>query len=502
MTNRHSFRAPRTPVTWDPARSPPRLIPNDMKKRQRIFGAKKPKALDRPQRQVATSPLPVSTPSKAVKFFGLETSPTATGSPRRSRPRDDHMVVYDVPDGDSVGPALRQQHSLPMLTVSKTGAERQIWIQEHDIAPRSSGTTITNEEGTTKALRMLNPEFPSTRLSAIEQTAPAPPRFTLAKDSDVSNVKHSDASSSVPRFRIPAAPRPAPPVPKRHRMRRRGPKDFERMSPITEASSESLRPAYRKAAATTELSAIAEHAVYNVVRNTSELPRPCNETTPRSCDVFELDKNDLSPTDESYDENASVSSEEDVVYPGGKVDLKQARRQDQNAFYLQSPLQLTEHTYLDALEEQMRLEAYLRATEEAMRLEARKLTLEKIEGQKQNVDAAIEMLRRGHERLRLDFCTDDRPGSHHAYQELEGPTNPKLRTSNGSIDITEEPPLNKAEIVKLTGVPAGTVKLVQIPPRKKKSISYVGSSFPVPDRLSLIKHERKSVENQSPISVR
>lgn len=92
----------------------------------------------------------------------------------------------------------------------------------------------------TKGLRMLIPQSTGSRLSPVEQNAAVPARYSFQAGDDTRNIDLGNSNSQVPQIQAPIAPRPVPPVPKRDRMRRRALKTFKRMSPITEASTESL----------------------------------------------------------------------------------------------------------------------------------------------------------------------------------------------------------------------------------------------------------------------
>nr|GFD58188.1 hypothetical protein [Tanacetum cinerariifolium] len=84
-----------------------------------------------------------------------------------------------------------------------------------------------------------------------------------------------------------------------------------------------------------------------------------------------------------YDEEAT-DEDEDVVHPGTKVNIKRVHWQQATAVRFRSPLQTAEDAWLDA-------------TEDEMRLEARKMTLARIEAEKQAIDVEIAALRRKHE---------------------------------------------------------------------------------------------------------
>lgn len=158
-----------------------------------------------------------------------------------------------------------------------------------------------------------------------------------------------------------------------------------------------------------------------------------------------------------------------------------------------SPLQKVEDTYLDA-------------TEQGMELEARKATLDKLEAEKQEMDAKIAHLRREHEKMKLDFnaaVTRAEESKTAATEEVDDDDD-DLISLNSSIDLDEEPTVHEANVVTFTRVTPGMVKLVDIPPRKKKPASHVDSTITVPDKpapdLEKTLAAPASAENVSPVS--
>lgn len=470
------------------ASSSPKLAATDYKKKQGLFGTKKPKStnLERPEASpgtsVVTSPLPVSTPSKAAKFFGLETKPSVAESPRHVQYQNDAASDDEAP----VRPALKKQFSLPLLTRFKIGADRQTKFKEEGI--ELDEPLKISKPSANKGLRMLIPEFAGPRRSPIEQTKTAITRFDIDEDEDVG---YSSDSHQEARFRIPAAPRPARTSSKGKAIRGKARKDFPRMSPITEASIESLRPAYREGESVTELGVISEYEYEDASHSDPVLPRSHTETTLPPYGKFELDAADLSPTDELYDRDAT-DEDEDVVHPGTKVNVKRVHWQKATAVHLRSPLQTAEDAWLDA-------------TEEEMQLEARKMTIARIETEKKAMDVEIADLRRKHELFKLDFAN----GSMNAEHKLDDDSdedNADQVSLCSSIDLDEEPTVHEAKVMTFTRITPGIVKLVNIPPRKKQPIASVGSTDSGLEKTAL-NHQTKNItvfaqpENMPPASV-
>ncbi|KAF1365396.1 hypothetical protein EJ07DRAFT_171309 [Lizonia empirigonia] len=451
--------APNSPFADGPATSSPKLTAPDSKRKQGLFSTKKPKALDRPDRSpssVLTSPLPVTTPSKAAQFFGIEAKPKVTDSPRRGRHQNDGITDDDAP----------------------IGVERQAKFKEEDVGPDLSKPTKAGKSNANKGLRMLIPDFAGPRRAPIQKTTAAATRFDLDENDDDDVGYNSDSGLQEPRFRIPAAPRPVP-VASKHRMNKKGPKPFQSMSPIPEASFESLRRAYREGEDITELGVISEYEYDDAPYSAPMLPRSHTALVSPPQNVFELEEEDLSPTDRLYDADAT-SEDDHTVHPGTKVDVGRVHWQQPTTFATRSPLQDIEDAYLDA-------------TEEEMRLEARRMTLSRIETEKRAMDKEIAILRREHEKLKLGL--EIVSANNEAGPELDTCSEEEdedLVSLRSSIDLDEEPTVHEAKVMTFTRITPGMVKLVDIPPRKKKAVPIVGNSTPVIDKLTVVEREMKN----------
>ncbi|KAF1932612.1 uncharacterized protein M421DRAFT_1233 [Didymella exigua CBS 183.55] len=456
---------PYTPFADGPAASSPNLTATDPKKKHGLFGGKRPKPTTPNQPKtssstsVVTSPLPVSTPSKAAKFFGLEAKSSVTESPRRIQPQDDTASDDGAP----------------------LGVDRQTKHKKEDVEPDEPPKT---SKTATKGLRMLIPEFSGPRRSPVEQTKADATCFDLGeKDGDVGCT--GDSHEEV-RFRIPAAPHPARTA-SRSKAARRKPlnaKDFPRMSPITEASFESLRPAYREGEDVTELGAISEYDYEDPPPLHSAPVLPCfshQESTLPGRDKFELDEADLSPTEEFYEKEAT-DEDEDVVHPGTKVKVKRVHWQQGMAAHFRSPLQTAEDAWLDA-------------TEEEMRLEARKMTIAGVEAKRQTIDDELAELKGKHGQFKLEFASGSNVGSINTQpksipdDDSEG-DDTDLVSLCSSIDLDEEPTVHQAKLMTSTRITPGMIKLVDIPPRKKKPVAHVESKVSVPDKIAPVEQQK------------
>ncbi|KAJ8112864.1 hypothetical protein OPT61_g4873 [Boeremia exigua] len=483
--------APYFTFAGNPVASSSRLTAADSKKKQGLFGTKKPKALDHPtssaHTQVLVSPLPASTPTKAAKFFGLESKPAIPESPRRARFQDDGDTD-EVQGRAPVRPALKKQFSLPLLTRLKLGTDKKGRAEEDTVQQDEPKSSNTGRAVTTKGLRMLIPEFAGPRRSPIEQATAATARLNFDDEDD-----GYDSDSQFQGSQVRVAPRLAPAVPKRLPRRKKTAKVFERMSPITEASSESLRPNQRGNEELTQLDAISEHAYddhpYSTEhihgsqsRNAAVLPRSHTETMLPLANRFTLDEADLSPMDEYYDEDEI--EDDGVVHPGTRVNLKDTERQQGDMIPIRGLLQSLEDTCLDVIEEQMRLKSS-------------KEILARVEAEKQAMDAQIAVLRREHEQLKLQYDANIAAG-YKNLKEASDDDDDDLVSLRSSIDLDEEPTLHEAKSMTFTRVTPGIVKLVDIPPRKKKPVAQTGSSSTIPDQLEGIDCERKGLARSSP----
>lgn len=480
-----------------------RLTATDHKKKQGLFSTKKSKpiALERSETlgsasSLVTSPLPVSTPSKAAKFFGFEAKSSVAESPRRIQPKDDAASDNEVP----VRQKLQEQHSLSQLTRFKPSTDRRTKSNEEDV--QTDEPARVSKPSTAKGLKMLIPEFAGSRRSPIEQTKTAATRFDL--DDETEDVGYTSDSHQEVRFRVPAAPRPVRIGLKSKAMRRKplSSKDFPRMSPITEASFESLLPAYREGEQLTELGVISEYEHEDPPHNASMPPRSQTETKNRPHGIFELDEADLSPTDEFFDE-VVTDGEEDIVHPGTKVKVsaKRVHWQKTSALPSRSPLQTAEDIWLDA-------------TEDHMRLETHKAILDRVDVERRVMDNEVAKMKHKHEQFKREFTkfnTEyDPAGSIKtkpepvAVEESED-EDAYLVSLCSSIDLDKEPTLHEAKVMTFTRITPGMVKLVDIAPRKKKPVADAESKAPVSDKPTLVGQQKKSAasaqsENLAPPS--
>ena len=484
-------RSTYTALADGPTASSPRLTATDHKKKQGLFGSKKskPAALERPKTSsstssLVTSPLPVSTPSKAAKFFGLEAKSSVADSPRRIEPRDEAAA------SDNEAPVrLKKQHSRSLLTVFKTSTDRQTKYKEEDV--KTDEPPKTTKYSAAKGLKMLIPEFAGPKRAPVEQTKAAATRTEL--DDEDEDVGYASDDHQEARFRIPAAPRPVPvrTASKSKAMRRKPltSKDFPRMSPITEASIESLRPAYREGEEVTELGVISEYEYEDPPHSALMLPRSQTESTLIPHDKFELDEADLSPTDEYYDEEAT-DEEDDVVHPGTKVKVntKRVHWQQATALPLRSPLQSAEDTWLDA-------------TEEEMQLETHKKILDRVDAERKAMNDKVVEMKSKHEQFKLNFAkysTEYKPAGSISAKPQSVPDEESededadLVSLRSSIDLDEEPTVHEAKLMTFTRIAPGMVKLVNIPPRRKKPVALAESQVPVLDKPILVGKHKKT----------
>jgi hypothetical protein len=144
-------------------------------------------------------------------------------------------------------------------------------------------------------------------------------------------------------------------------------------------------------------------------------------------------------------------------------------------------------------------DAYLDATEDEMRLEARRMALAKLKAEKRNMDMEIEVLRCEQERLRAQFSTykTSTANDQQLVYTLEASSAGEIQMSpKRDIGSDEEPTVHKAELASFTRIIPGAVKLVQILRKTKIPVSHTGSNIsPRTDS------ERKSMENISSVSV-
>ncbi|KAF1841982.1 uncharacterized protein K460DRAFT_379948 [Cucurbitaria berberidis CBS 394.84] len=475
------------------ADSPTPTTGSESKKKHGLFDSLKSKDHDRPSSShtapMPTSPLPPVTPCKAAQVLGIGPDTPSVGSAPASHSRYDGIY-----DGPPVRPVLLKKSSMPLLTRIKDSAmSRQTKFREEGVEPDPpKSNKFSWGSGNKKAMKMLDllPSLGSSSKRAMTQkhAAASPPRHS---EEDTKDGYSSD--TELHDRRLLAQPVPSP-ISQR-RMRKKGPKSLDRMSPITEASHDEHGTAYRNSEHATELDVISEYEHDYPPYSAPILPRSHPESTLTTKVRYELEDDDLSPSEETIEERA-VDKEEHNMHPGTQVDMNRVvNRQPPAVVRARGPLQKVEDHLLDAVEKD---------------LEARKTTLDKFDADRLKLDKETAALKVSHEKMKKDFeemrkrnVVHDEPGhshqcNHHDIEDDEDDED--LVSLRSSIDLDEEPTVHTATAMTFTRITPGMVKLVDIPPRKKKNldtpVTPTAKVLPTESKPTFYKHNENSPFNE------
>ncbi|KAK1911498.1 hypothetical protein P3342_012799 [Pyrenophora teres f. teres] len=415
----------------------------ESRKKHGMFSGLLSKGPSRPNSSHESSPkpeLPPQTPVKAVQFLGEKAG--IDGS-------------YDRP----VGKTLHRQTSSPLLTMFKDIATGQSKHEQGiDPDPQKSKGSRGNRN---KALRLLDivSRGSSSKIETEENAAAG----HLGKD-----AKQHFSSEPVVHALSPSShgnARPAAEAPNR-RSRKKVSKPVDRMTPITETSHDGLRDSYDSGF---ELDLISEYAKDSP--RTSPLDSVLTKTLSSTSANYELGDDDLSSTDGTTKEETEF--EDLLMHPGHKVDVDTEECQDPHRLHLRGPLQTIEDRLLDATE------AQLKATN--AQLNAYKNLLDMNDWQRRITDAAVAKVKAEHEAFKEEFAKTTREWSLEQQEKPDkkgsGDDN-DLPSIRSSIDLDEEPTVHIATAMPIMVVKPGMVKLIDIPPRKKKPVVPVDSAAP------------------------
>ncbi|KAF1836184.1 hypothetical protein BDW02DRAFT_596588 [Decorospora gaudefroyi] len=449
----------------------------ESKKKHGLFSFKSRDHYDRSSSssgsQPQQSPLPPLTPVKAAQVLGVEASTGRIRSNSAGRQQQDGG--YDVLP---VQPLLTKQASTPMLTNFKDVMSRQSKFKEEGVEPdppKSKGFWGNSKKGAARMLDFLPSRGSSSKRADHLQRAAADSLDRLSEEDTESNYSSEPDLHARPRL-LPVAARPIAEAPSR-RVRKKAPKSVDRMAPITETSHDELRSSYHSSEHNTELDLISEyeqeHPLYS-----APLPRSHTESTLTTDIRSELEAEHLSPTGRPVVEEAVAQEAEHTTHSGKDVHLNKGKGKQPAAVHLRGPLQTEEHRILDALERN---------------LEAYKAKLDSNDAARKLMDAEVAATKLSHEKMKKEFaattrgfslneapCVHEAEGNETEDNEAEDSEDDQdLISIRSSIDLDEEPTVHVATAMTFTRVTPGMVKLVDIPPRKKKPVAPVGSVAPV-----------------------
>ncbi|KAI4648471.1 uncharacterized protein J4E79_010093 [Alternaria viburni] len=392
-------------------------VATEGKKRHGKFG-RKAKDQDRPSSSheptPQLSPLPPLTPIKAAQLLGVDTGPSP-GRPRSTsvgRPSQNDGGYDSLP----VRPISTRRGSMSAITTQKSASDRQ---------------TRFTEEG-------------------LDMEPPKPKGFWGNTNRKAQRI--SDAERHGQFRSLPPVPPVVPEAPRR-RMRKKLPKELERMAPITETSHDELRTSYRISEHDPELNDISEYAK---APSKAPLSRSRNESLLTTNIRYELEEDDISLTDEVIDETAQDEQENFAAHPGNEIDVKNGAILQSTVFRLRGPLQTVEDRLLDEAE---------------ARLAMSKAVLDQNDVDRLTLDDTHATLKASNEAMKADFAAAQRCHAAPGACELCGGADSQV-DSDDEDDLDEEPTLHDATTVSLPvpfmRVTPGMVKLVDIPPMRKK----------------------------------
>ena len=424
------------------------------KKKHGMFGFKS-KDSDRPRSSHGSphqpSPLPPLTPAKAAQLLGVDSS---AGRARSGSLGRQIQNVRD-PDGLSVRPTLKKQASVSVLMASKDFTGRPTRFREEDVEPDPPKPKGFWGTGNKKAQRMLG-LLPARGTNTRRE-------LDLDRVASESLVHHSEEDSETyyssepdlhARPQLLPAPRPIVEAPQR-RIRKRLPKTLDRMTPITETSHDELRTSYNNSEHNPELDLILEYE-HDYPYRSDSLPRSHTESLLTTNLVYELEEEDLSPMECTIQEGAESEEEEHAVHPGNEIGLETVQYEQPKVIHLRGPLQTVEDRLLDAAEAELAISKTRQDMNDAARLV---------------VDTRTSALRASHETMKAKFTAtlqDVLPGDSLSDLESESEDGADLISIGSSIDLEEEPTVQVAKVMTFRRITPGTVRLVDIPPEKKK----------------------------------
>ncbi|RMZ71679.1 duf-domain-containing protein [Pyrenophora seminiperda CCB06] len=422
------------------------------KKKHGMFGFKS-KDQDRPSSSrgspLPSSPLPPCTPVKAAQFLGVDTAAGRARSSSLGR-RGENNRTQDLPDTVTGQSEIKEQS-----TESDQRKHKNFWS--------NSGK---------KAQRMLG-------ISSPRISSPLNPNSKLGTKGKGIAGHHSEKvtkqfSSSMPDLNVltqqfSGNARPVAQAPSQ-RSRKKVPKTVDKMTPITETSHDELRNSYNS---NWELDLIQEYA--DDPFSTAPLGSTITETPLSSSSAKnKLGGGDLSSTDRVIKEEDEA--EEPALHRGSKVSSDNAKSQHPQALHVRGPLQTVEDLLLDATEEQRK------ATN--AQLDAYKNLLDMNDWQRRITDAAVAKMKAEHEAFKDEYAKTQEEFAKRMceWELLDQQQKAKEHASNdddddddlpsirSSIDLEEEPTLHIATAMPILVVKPGMVKLVDIPPRRKKPV--------------------------------
>jgi hypothetical protein len=351
--------------------------------------------------------------------------------------------------------------------------------------------------------------------------SPPPPQPSVAQ---ISRRKWEDMQTDF----VDSMTDPILAAPPRRNRQNKHQKYIERMTPITEASHDNMSAAYHGDGDSTELDVINEYS--RISRFQGELTFPRSQSF-QQFPRYELAERDLSSPNDYYERDASADQEAAyAMHPGASVGISRLRDKPLPFLQVRSPLQAVEDRLLDATEASLGAAKHSIVNqdespeEEDHSVHGTPVGLSKAKGKQpdhsspppahetctsdeledQLQQIMIDMDRQEAERLEMDKKVAAMKAEHERFEKnfnaAKATYDPEkasasdnachccdeckcigecdcvdadgLKPIRRSIDLDklfkEEPTLHTATAMPILRVTPGMVKLVDIPPRKKK----------------------------------
>lgn len=301
-----------------------------------------------------------------------------------------------------------------------------------------------------------------------QQPPPAPPSYRVVpppQEAANTTVKYEYSNEPKREHRPSNRSASSNRVSERH-MRKKGPRSLDRMTPITEVSHDELNTAYRESEHMPELDVISEYEDNYPPRHSSILGRSQTEAI-LSSTKYDFDEDDISPMDESTPEQEQ-GEESYMAQPDIRVNPPSMLVASIRRLEVKSPLQKLEGALLDGPEKKL----------QDFKANLVKDSAKGAEMEMARTHEVVSKLRESHEQMKKDFYAITNKRDIQAKQSLfdhdkeaeETDDEDDLVSICSSIDLDEEPTVHEAKIMTFTRIPPGTVKLVDIPPRRKQSV--------------------------------
>jgi hypothetical protein len=453
------------------------------------------------------------TPTKAAKLLGVTLE---TGVTEGSYAVQDDGSAFDSVNDAS--PRLRygwpRQHSAPVLTTSDNTTMSR--FHEEDITTdlpkskrfwdNSKKTAQKLSESLTHFIASPKPPVPSHLMPSLIDLNPRCLEANFVNSIGVNEPHYSLQDF----FEVPSHPAPA--ASSRRRGIKKGQKELDRMTPITETSQDDMNIAYRHGTDNTELDVISEYTQDDLPHTGTILPKRNESLAMMFTNPLELASDDAPPIGKYLQQASAAEKEKELNgHPGLPFDLSQIKRQEPMMVQLRSPLQIVENRLLDVAE--MELEArkdsqvkeggspgegdysvhgtpielskakqplaahvneavlavenrFLDSAE--LKLEERRFAIAKLEASKLLLDTKVAALKESHEKMKKEFAAMkfcDTPA--HNIEASDSSDDDDLVSIRSSIDLDEEPTIHTAVAMPFIRVTPGMVKLIDISPRKK-----------------------------------